>query len=187
MSGRRAVGGWVLTAAVIGAACVAVAAEKGDPANLMGVKNCKMCHSKEDTGNQYAKWKETKHAKAFETLGTPAAREAGAKLGVEDPQKSGKCLKCHATAYYYTETSQTDKLTPEDGVTCESCHGPGKNYKAKETMESREKSIAGGLIHPATKSCVNCHNPESPTHKGDFNAEEMAKKIEHPNPKAKTQ
>ena len=34
-------------------------------------------------------------------------------------------------------------------------------------MESREKSIAGGMIYPATKSCTSCHNDKSPTWKAD--------------------
>jgi hypothetical protein len=155
-----------------------------DAANYVGTKMCGMCHKKDESGNQLAKWQASKHAKAFETLGTAAAKEAGKKLGIDDPQKSGKCLKCHSTAYNFTETVATEKIKVEDGVTCESCHGPGKNYMKKSVMENRKDAIAAGMIHPATQSCKNCHNDQSPTFKG-FEEKAMLEKIAHPNPKVK--
>lgn len=160
-------------------------AEGHDAANYVGVKTCGMCHKKDETGNQLSKWQASPHAKAFATLGTPEAKEVGKKLGIDDPQKSGKCLKCHSTAYNFTETAiVNEKVKVEDGVTCESCHGPGKNYMAKSTMEDQAKAIAGGLIHPATQSCKLCHNDQSPSFKG-FDEKAYVEKIAHPNPKAK--
>jgi hypothetical protein len=159
-------------------------AESRDPANYIGPKMCGICHKSEDSGNALGKWQASPHAKAFETLGTPAAKEIAKKAGVDDPQKSGKCLKCHSTAYNFTESIATEKIKPEDSVTCESCHGPGKKFMAKSTMEDRAKSIAAGLIHPATESCKLCHNPESPNFKG-FDEKAMVAKIAHPDPKVK--
>jgi hypothetical protein len=145
---------------------------------------CSICHKKDDSGNQFGKWQAGPHAKAFETLGTDKAKEVSKKLGIDDPQKSGKCLLCHSTAYNFTESVATDKIKPEDGVTCESCHGPGKKYMAKSTMEDRAKAIEGGLIYPATQSCALCHNDKSPTWKG-FDEKAMVEKIAHPDPKVK--
>jgi hypothetical protein len=172
-----------LTLAVFFVAACSYAAER-DPANYIGSKACGICHKSEDSGNALAKWQAGPHAKAFETLGTPAAKEIGKAKSVDDPQKSGKCLKCHSTAYNFTESVATDKIKVEESVSCESCHGPGKKYMAKSTMEDRQKSIAAGMIWPATESCKLCHNPESPNFKG-FNEEEMVKKIAHPDPKVK--
>jgi len=153
-----------------------------DPANLIGVKMCGMCHKKDDSGNQLAKWQASAHAKAFATLGSDESKAVAKKLGIDDPQASGKCLKCHATAYGLTEEVVTKKIKAEDGVTCESCHGPGKKYMSKSTMEDQEKAIAGGLVHPATQSCKLCHNKESPTFK-EFNEADMVAKIAHPDPR----
>jgi hypothetical protein len=155
-----------------------------DAANYVGVKMCGLCHKKEDSGNQLAKWQASPHAKAFETLGTDKAKEVGKKAGVEDPQKSGKCLKCHSTAYNFGETVATEKIKVEDGVVCESCHGPGKNYMKKSLMESRDSAIAAGLNYPASKNCTLCHNDQSPTFKG-FDEKAMFEKIAHPDPKVK--
>ena len=155
-----------------------------DAANYAGLKACGICHKKDETGNQLAKWQASPHAKAFETLGTDKAKEAGKKVGVDNPQTSGKCLKCHSTAYNFTETVATDKIKVEEGVTCESCHGPGKKYMAKATMEDRAKAIESGLVHPATQSCKLCHNAESPSFKG-FDEKTYVEKIAHPDPKVK--
>jgi len=171
------------------------AAER-DAANYVGVKMCGMCHKKEEGGNQLGKWQASPHSKAFELLGTPEAKAAGAKVGVADPQKSGKCLKCHSTAYNWTETVQTEKIAVEDGVVCESCHGPGKNYKSRSVMQDRQQAIAGGLVYPATKSCALCHNESNPTWKADryttkdgkkvgFDVEQAYEKIKHPLPAKK--
>jgi hypothetical protein len=93
-------------------------------------------------------------------------------------------LKCHSTAYFFTEEVKTEKIKVEDGVTCESCHGAGKKYMAKSTMEDLEKAKAGGLVHPATQSCTKCHNQESPTFKG-FDEKKYVEQIAHPNPQKK--
>ena len=174
----------ILIGTLAAAFSASVALAGGDAANVVGVKLCGVCHKKDETGNQLQKWQDSPHAKAYEKLGTPEAKEAGKKAGVDDPQKSPKCLKCHSTAYWFSEKIATDKVKVEEGVTCESCHGPGKDYKAKSTMENRDKAIAAGLVYPATKSCTQCHNQESPTFKG-FDEAKYAEKIAHPNPKAK--
>jgi Zn finger protein HypA/HybF involved in hydrogenase expression len=123
-----------------------------------------MCHKKADKGDQYGKWQSMGHAKAYETLGSEESKAIGAKLGIDDPQSSGQCLKCHSTAYFFTEELQTEEITLENGVSCQSCHGPGADYKKKSIMESREESIAGGMIYPAKeKSCTLCHNDTGPT------------------------
>jgi len=173
----------------------ATAADR-DASLYIGVKVCGMCHKKDESGNQIAKWEAGPHAKAFEKLGSPEAKEVGKKLGVDDPQKSGKCLKCHSTAYNWTEQVATDRIPPEQGVTCESCHGPGKNYMKQSVMEDRKQCIENGMIYPATKSCELCHNDQNPTWKADryttkdgkkvgFDAEQAYEKIKHPNPKVK--
>ena len=182
------------TVAVLSILATGVLAETGDPAKLIGTKKCAMCHKKDSTGNQYAKWQELAHSKAFANLASEEAKAVGAKLGIDDPQTSGQCLQCHSTAYYFTETLQSEAVAVEDGVSCESCHGPGADYKKKSIMESLEQSIANGMIHPAKdKSCTNCHNDTGPTWdperytladgtKTGFDAEQAYEKIKHENP-----
>ena len=172
----------------------AVLGQTGDPAKLISVKKCAMCHKKDDKGNQYAKWQSMGHAKAYERLATEEAKAVGAALGIDDPQSSGACLKCHSTAYYFTEEIQTTEVGVENGVSCQSCHGPGADYKKKSVMQSREESIANGMVYPAKeKSCTLCHNDTSPTWKPDrytlpdgtktgFDVEQAYEKIKHERP-----
>lgn len=150
---------------------------------FIGAKKCSLCHKKPEEGEQFRIWQESKHAKAFETLGTSAAKEAAAKLGISDPQTSGKCLKCHSTAYWFGETIVSDAIPVEEGVSCESCHGPGKDYMKKSIMEDKNAAIENGLMMPDQNTCVKCHNPESPSYKSfDFNA--RSEEIKHPKPKS---
>ena len=149
---------------------------------FVGVKKCSMCHKKPERGDQYGIWLKSKHAKAFETLGTPEAKEAGAKRGVTDPQTSGKCLKCHSTAYGFSEAEVTDAIPVEEGVSCESCHGPGKDYMKKSVMEDQSAAIANGLVIPKEETCKKCHNEESPNFK-PFNFKDRWEQIKHPVPK----
>lgn len=148
----------------------------------MGVANCKMCHSKKDEGEQFKQWQETKHAKAFETLGTDQAKELAKKQGIDDPQTSPKCLKCHVTGHGEPADRFDKKFDPKQGVQCESCHGAGGDYWKKETMKDKQKSIANGLRIPDEKFCRTCHNPESPSYV-EFKFDEFWKKVQHPKPK----
>ncbi len=149
---------------------------------FVGVAKCKMCHQKPDKGEQYKIWQESKHSKAFETLGTPAAKEQAAKLGISDPQTSGKCLKCHSTAYNFTEEKVTEAIAVEEGISCESCHGAGKDYMKKSVMENKDEAVAQGMVVPDEGTCKKCHNPEAPTYKS-FDFQERFEQIKHPTPK----
>jgi hypothetical protein len=148
---------------------------------FVGVKKCKTCHKSAKKGAQYKQWKESKHAKAYETLGNAQSKEIAKGKGIDNPQKADACLKCHVTAHGVDAALVDSTLKLEEGVSCEACHGPGSSYKKKKTMQSREKSIAAGMIIPDEKLCLKCHNPESPTYK-EFKFDEMWKQVNHPNP-----
>lgn len=147
----------------------------------VGADKCKMCHNSATKGAQYTKWKEGAHAKAYETLASEAAKKVAAEKGIADPQKAGECLQCHVTAHAAPAAQKTDKYKVEDGVGCESCHGPGGDYWKMDVMKDQAQSVAAGLIIPNEATCKTCHNPKNPTHKGfDFAA--YSAKIAHPNP-----
>src|SRR4030095_2071547 len=125
----------------------------------VGVDKCKLCHMKKTTGEAYAVWKKQKHAKAFETLATPQAKEIGKKQGIEDPQKSDKCLRCHVTGAGAKPEEIAPSLKQSEGVGCEVCHGPGSDYYKEEVhAKSRDAGLKAGMIIPDEKLCVKCHN-----------------------------
>ncbi|MBL6944938.1 MAG: hypothetical protein ISR56_11305, partial [Bacteroidales bacterium] len=123
----------------------------------IGAAKCKMCHNKPATGAQYKQWAETKHAKAMESL-------------KGDEVNNPKCLKCHSTAGSVNE-DLIATLTVSEGVSCETCHGPGSGYKSNTIMKDRDKALAMGMIMPTEKLCLECHNDQSPHYKG-FNYSE---------------
>jgi hypothetical protein len=126
-----------------------------------------MCHNKPDKGAQYDKWAEGPHANAMKVLSG-------------DEAKDPKCLKCHSTAAA-VDASLIATLTAEEGVSCESCHGPGSAYKGASVMKNRELSMQKGLVIPDEQVCIKCHNEESPDFKG-FDFDEYFAKIAHPDP-----
>jgi hypothetical protein len=154
----------------------------GDHAYI-GAGKCKMCHNSAAKGAQYTKWTEASHSKAFATLGSDKAKEIASAKGIADPQKDDGCLSCHVTGHGAAAAMLTEKYSAEEGVSCESCHGPGGDYWKMNVMKDQAQSVAAGLVIPDEKTCVTCHNDKSPTFKGfDFAA--MKAKIAHPNPKA---
>ncbi|NQU86448.1 MAG: cytochrome C554 [Mariniphaga sp.] len=136
----------------------------------IGATKCKMCHNKPAKGEQYNKWAAGPHAKAMESL---SAEEA------KDP----KCLKCHSTAAS-VDKSLVASIKVEEGVSCESCHGPGSAYKSASIMKNQQLSLSKGMIMPDEAVCKTCHNEESQHYKG-FNYAEYVAKIAHPDPSAK--
>jgi hypothetical protein len=151
----------------------------------VGVKKCKMCHKSEKSGAQYTKWTESKHSKAYETLASDKAKELAAKKGIDDPQKSPECLQCHVTGYGKPADQFAAAFVEADGVQCEACHGPGKDYVSRKTMkgitDGSLKAADYGLILPTKERCVECHNDKSPSFVSfDFSADST--KIAHPIP-----
>lgn len=135
----------------------------------IGASKCKMCHNKPATGDQFKIWEAGPHANALKSL---SAEEA----------QNPKCLKCHSTAAG-VDQSLIATIKVEEGVSCESCHGPGSIYKSAGIMKNQKLALSKGMIMPTEDVCRKCHNDESPTFKG-FNYEEYAAKIAHPNPQA---
>ena len=153
-----------------------------------GVKDCSRCHKKELIGDQYGEWKKAPHAKAFETLKSDKAIKLAKEKGISTPpHETDQCVKCHATAHGVTaEMTAKTPLKISDGVQCESCHGPGADYRKKKIMSDHDKAVAAGMWEPGKneKICAGCHNDESPTWDAaaGFDFEKRKEEIAHPIP-----
>jgi hypothetical protein len=192
---------WTFLSMTVIAGLVSVVFAGANDAKYVGVEKCKNCHEAKNKGNQYGKWNEMKHSKAYETLASDEAKEIGQKQGIADPQKSDKCLKCHVTAFDKPADSKDKKFDSNLGVQCEQCHGPGgKHVKARlaEAAEEEGDDLFGDVEDDELKelppgeisakveeaSCKECHNKESPTFE-EFNFEERKKEMAHPDPRKK--
>jgi len=150
--------------------------------NYIGAAKCKMCHNSEKSGYQYKIWSESLHAKALVSLGNQKSLDYAKANGIADPTKEQKCLKCHST-YHSVNIDLIETMLPTEGVSCESCHGPGSAYKTNTIMKDQALSLKNGLILPTKEVCEKCHNKENPFYK-PFVYEEAVKKIAHPTPVA---
>jgi hypothetical protein len=162
-----------------------VGAQEKKPSAYIGVKKCAMCHKTAASGDQYGVWMKSKHAEAFKVLAGDAGKAKAEKLGVADPATSDKCLSCHSTGHAAPAELRTAAL-PEDGVSCEACHGPGEGYWKKVTMEAIAAGTMDGstvgLVTPNEKVCLGCHKADNPGHTGKFVFADAVKKIAHPVP-----
>lgn len=183
----------LLGAVAAGAQAPAGKAAVGKVHKYGGPAKCRSCHGKDGIGDQYEEWKESKHAKAWETLATDKAKEWAAKAGIADPQQDERCFKCHVTGHGAPASVLGLQYRKEDGVTCEACHGPGMDYRKKKVMMDRDLAVANGLILQSEKVCTTCHNDESPAWdparytlpgggKAGFHYEQAVKAIAHPVP-----
>lgn len=154
----------------------------------VGVQVCKMCHHSEKQGQQFEIWQKSKHAQAYKTLETAKADKIAKEKGFKTPAaKTPECLKCHVTGYGVAAKFLGHRFKMEDGVQCETCHGPGEDYKSLKVMKDEKLAVANGLqIHKdLSKFCSTCHNPDSPFYNKDQDFNKMWKQIEHPIPGAK--
>jgi len=161
-------------------AIVATGAMQAQTFKYIGAAKCKMCHSKAPKGEQYKKWLEGPHANAMKTLASEESKKIATEMGIAEPTTDAACVKCHSTLGHI-DSKLAAGLKGSEGVSCESCHGPGSAYKGASVMKNREASMKKGLILPTEEVCKTCHNEESPTYK-PFNFEEKVAKIAHPDP-----
>ncbi len=168
-----------------------------DGHRTVGVRKCATCHKKKTLGNQLAAWRAAPHARAFETLSNAESRALAEAAGLSlPPNQAPECLRCHQTGFGLPEAAFAYEIDPEDGVQCESCHGPGRDYRKKKIMSDPKKAHAKGLFDSDDPAiCTACHNAESPTFDPDrflladgtrsaFDFEVAKKPIAHPIPEA---
>ncbi len=132
-----------------------------------GRKKCSSCHKSE-----YRSWKKTAHARALEDLKPDAKAEEKHAAGLnpeKDYSEDEKCVPCHVTGY--GQAGGYDMDDPSKyllGVGCESCHGPGADYRLvhrkagdiyerKHQTTPREVLVAAGQEFEFKERCYSCH------------------------------
>ena len=166
---------------------------------FVGNRQCKLCHNKPAEGAQWTVWTKTEHRQAFKVLSSEKALAVGKKLGLEKPpSESASCLKCHVTGYDEKTHTVPAKLKMQEGIQCESCHGPASAHmeggKALRMKKDTTIDISKTINWPNVETCVKCHNAENPTwdparytlENGETTGFDFAQayaKIKHTNPK----
>ncbi len=132
--------------------------ETKDPEKIVGVDQCAMCHR-----NEHNVWQKTPHYATFNEMHKrPRAKEIADKMGIKGSiKRKGMCKQCH-----YTVQGAKEKAI--SGISCESCHGPAKDWisvhnNAFVPKEERNQQVdAAGMIRPAriynvAANCYGCH------------------------------
>ncbi len=121
---------------------------------LVGPESCRSCHQA-----AYEAWSKTSHAHAHETLSA-------------EQRKQPLCLACHSRDEQRAGQAQVV------GVSCETCHGPGRSYQPEVVMRDKELARLLGLQEVGAQSCLACHNGDSPSLKA-FDPKEAMARIDH--------
>ncbi|MCC6707765.1 MAG: hypothetical protein IT492_09405 [Gammaproteobacteria bacterium] len=141
-------------------------------ARFVGVETCgsSECHaSPEAWRNATVSMKERliwqahdKHAKAFTSLTSDAGRAIAKKLGIDDASQAPQCLTCHTT--YVPVAQRGPKFSLENGVGCESCHGPGGQFLSTHVQPTAQhaSNVKAGMYPtdqaaPRAALCLSCH------------------------------
>ena len=99
--------------------------------SFVGSAKCAGCHAAE-----FAKWGDTPHSHALETLEKKAKKPAGR-------DHDGECVVCHVVGLEYdTGFVSADKTPLLKHVGCESCHGPGSGHSAEPKDEALLKLMS---------------------------------------------
>jgi hypothetical protein len=142
-------------ALVVGVSTVAAAQARTN----VGRGKCVDCHDHKDE-NDWARTRDgdgkgKQHINAFNQLEDPNAAKFAKAIGVDPYDAKSSCVKCHAT---------TLRGEPVDGVTCESCHGPGSDYLVPhQDKGAYTKALALGMKDVVKKpeawarDCITCH------------------------------
>ncbi|MCA9505644.1 MAG: redoxin family protein [Myxococcales bacterium] len=129
-----------------------------DPKGYSGNDVCGTCHQQE-----YATWRYTKHATAFDTLVTHAA------------DRRTDCVGCHVVGFGeaggYDFRRQPAHL---ENVGCESCHGRGGPHLSPGFVPKGDGSSGDTADYAAI--CSTCHNP---THSLGFDYATFHPRISH--------
>jgi hypothetical protein len=137
------------------------------PEKVVGSERCEECHSEEIRA-----WKNSTHAKSDQVhrdeKTKERAQEIAARMGIKNVNEISThplCTECH-----FTRQKNRAGLKVIGGVSCESCHGGGKDYRDvhgnKDEIPSREErqkqSKAMGMLYPdeiykVAENCYSCH------------------------------
>jgi len=159
-----------------------------DELKYTGVRKCVKCHETDKTGNQYDIWKASKHSLAWYSLLTPRADKIAKDMGFNTKaSQTPQCLKCHTLGKDINNNELETTFNKEDGVQCETCHGPGSRYSFLPIMKDKERAAEFGLVIHKEKEefCISCHNSDSPTYNSvlnKFDYDTFWEKIKHPLP-----
>jgi len=157
-------------------------------ATYVGSEKCGECHTE-----AMAKWEETKHSHAYESLEGP--REGQPDYGITRVFDA-ECLACHVAGWDPQQVLRFDsgfineEFAANDaerelgrilkGCQCESCHGPGSRHITlleEDEIEAAGEEVRVTLEQAKKDLCYQCHDLDNSP---NFDFDSYWEKVEHP-------
>lgn len=163
------------------------AAEAHNEPTYVGARVCAECHTGPASGNQYSLWLASKHSQSYAALTKPEAEQIARLSGArQEPEATVHCLSCHSSAANAEPRQRQRTYRIEDGVQCETCHGPGSEHVARQRAGTRSPCCREELRRPTKQLCLRCHLQQT-SHAvvlkaRAFDLEQAWREIAHPRP-----
>src|SRR5438552_18581468 len=101
-------------------------------AKFVGAIGCRSssCHGGAgEKRSQYITWSQKDfHTRAYAILLDARSARIGAADGIAQPQSNARCTVRHSPFQSVAQTSLTPTAHPDEGVSCESCHGAAEAW-----------------------------------------------------------
>ena len=147
---------------------------RSEDAAFVGPTGCSssLCHGGAgEKRGQLPIWKkQDRHARSFATLATVRSSRMTQAMGLgTDARAAVRCTECHAPMASVPEARLASAVRPEDGISCESCHGPAGGWVRSHTREdfSHAHKVQLGVrelrdLRARANACVACHQVLAP-------------------------
>ena len=135
---------------------------------FVGVAGCKSssCHGGAgEKRNQYLTWLQKDfHARAYAILTNARSARIAETLGLPVAQESNRCTVCHSPFQSVAATRLAPTAHPDEGVSCESCHGAAESWLRGHTRKDWNYAmrVTAGMrdlksFYVRANTCVACH------------------------------
>src|SRR4029077_14562516 len=159
-----------LIAALMMSLAAVSAGESAQPAEsrFVGSLGCKSssCHGGAgEKRSQYITWSQKDfHTRAYAILLDARSARIGEAGSVSQPQSNARCTVCHSPFQSVAPSRLTSSARPDEGVSCESCHGAAEPWLRGHTRSdwTYATRVAAGMhdlrnLYVRANACVACH------------------------------
>ena len=137
-------------------------------AKFVGAIGCRSssCHGGAgEKRSQYITWSQKDfHARAYAILLDARSARIGEAVGTSQPQSNARCTVCHSPFQSIPPTRLISTAHPDEGVSCESCHGAAEPWLRGHTRSdwTYATRVNAGMhdlrnLYVRANSCVACH------------------------------
>ncbi len=150
---------------IFSASALALDGSKGKFVGSLGCKSSSCHGGAGEKRSQYITWSQKDfHTRAYTILLDARSARIGEALGLPQPQSSARCTVCHSPFQSVPADRLTSTARPDEGVSCESCHGAAEPWLRGHTRTdwTYATRVSAGMhdlrnLYARANACVACH------------------------------